>query len=426
MNRPEEPVAKAAAGGSDEFTWYMSGVWIYFFSAGIQGVLFPWIVTIVLHESSERVGIAQMLSMLPMMVLGLFGGAVADRRELRGHLFRLQLAAIIPPAVLAALIFGGWLSYPLMVCYALVMSALGGFVMPARDAMLSRVAASRPGAHIQHAVALVLGGQFLAQVIGYLVAGSATVVGAPALLVLQCAGLGLAAFTTSRLSFIPPTPRSGTASWLSPFRDVREGLEAVWRHESIRPVLLYSFFSGVLFMGVFLVLFPVLVRDVYHGASFEIGFLNMCFFGGIGFSSLMLSRFRPIRRQGRVMMLTGFTGSIVTVLMHFCPPLWAVNILALIWGLSGGIAMSQSRAIVQEAATEALRARMLAAFQLGSIGGGPIGALLTGFVTKWLGPLNALLVPCSLMMMLWLAIFFLTPLWNVTGHNRNYTPNPEQ
>ena len=144
MDRPGEPVAKAAAGRGDEFTWYMSGVWIYFFSAGIQGVLFPWIVAIVLHESSDRVGIAQMLSMLPMMVLGLFGGALADRRELRSHLLRLQLAAIVPPALLAALIFGGWLSYPLMVCYALVMSALGGFVMPARDAMLSRVAASRP------------------------------------------------------------------------------------------------------------------------------------------------------------------------------------------------------------------------------------------------------------------------------------------
>lgn len=424
MERPREPAAKAAADRGNEFAWYMSGVWIYFFSAGIQGVLFPWIVAIVLHESSDRVGIAQMLSMLPMMVLGLFGGAMADRRELRTHLFRLQLAAIVPPAILAMLIFTGWLSYPLMICYALLMSALGGFVMPARDAMLSRVAASRPGGHIQHAVALVMGGQFLAQVIGYLVAGSAVIVGAPALLALQCLGLGLAAFTTSRLSVVLPTPRPGAPARRSPFRDVREGLEAVWRHESIRPVLLYSFFSGVLFMGVFLVLFPVLVRDVYHGTSFEIGFLNMCFFGGIGFSSLMLSRFRPIKRQGRMMMLTGFTGSIVTILMHFGPPLWTVNLLALIWGLSGGISMSQSRAIVQEAATEALRARMLAAFQLGSIGGGPIGALLTGFVAKWLGPLNALLVPCTLMMALWLAIFFFTPLWNVEAQNRNYTPNP--
>lgn len=426
MDRPGGPAADTAEDRPNEFAWYMSGVWIYFFSAGIQGVLFPWIVAIVLHESSDRVGIAQMLSMLPMMILGLFGGAMADRRELRTHLLRLQLLAILPPAALALLIWLGWLSYPLMVCYALVMSALGGYVMPARDAMLSRVAFSRPGGHIQRAVAMVMGGQFLAQVLGYLAAGTAVVVGAPALLLLQCVGLAAAAFTTSRLGVSPPMPRAALPAGQrhSPFRDVREGLEAVWRHERIRPVLLYSFFSGILFMGVFLVLFPILVRDVYHGTSFSIGFLNMCFFGGIGFSSLMLSRFRPIRRQGRVMMLAGFTGSIITVAMHFGPPLWAVNVLALIWGLSGGISMSQSRAIVQESATDNLRARMLAAFQLGSIGGGPIGALITGFVVKWLGPLNALLVPCSLMLILWICVFTLTPLWSIEAPNRNYTPNP--
>jgi predicted MFS family arabinose efflux permease len=75
--------------------------------------------------------------------------------------------------------------------------------------------------------------------------------------------------------------------------------------------------------------------------------------------------------------------------------------------------MSQSRAIVQESASDALRARMLAGFNLGTMGGGPIGSLLTGYVIRWLGPTDAVLVPCGLMVLLWAAVYFFTPLWRI-------------
>jgi len=173
------------------------------------------------------------------------------------------------------------------------------------------------------------------------------------------------------------------------------------------------FMSGVLFMGVFMVLFPIMVRDVYHGSSFELAMINMCFFGGIGISSFTLSRFRPIRRQGRAMMLAMCTGSCVMVVMHFGFPIYVVDALALCWGLAGGVSMTQSRAVVQEFAEPHMRARLIAAFQLGSMGGGPIGALLTGYVIKYLGVLDAVLVPVALMAVLWLSIFFFTPLWRM-------------
>ncbi|MEP5247511.1 MAG: MFS transporter, partial [Alphaproteobacteria bacterium] len=71
------------------------------------------------------------------------------------------------------------------------------------------------------------------------------------------------------------------------------------------------------------------------------------------------------------------------------------------------------RAIVQESATDALRARMLAGFNLGTMGGGPIGSLLVGILIGRIGPLNAVLIPSGLMLFLWAAIFFFTPLWKI-------------
>ncbi len=400
-----------AGEGPADLAWYMSGIWFYFISTGIQGVIFPWLIAIVLHESSARVGIAQMMMMLPMLLFTLFGGALADRMELRRHLRRLQILQMIPPLLLAAIIYFGHITYEIMLGFGVVLGILGAYVMPARDAMLTRIAIINLKGNIQRGVALAMSGQFLGQVGGFLLGGMAMVVGAPGLFVLQSVLLGFAAMTTSKLS--PAPPMVSDRARTSQLSDIKEGLVVLWQSDRLRPVIIMMFMSGVLFMGVFMVLFPIMVRDVYHGSSFELAMINMCFFGGIGISSFTLSRFRPIRRQGRAMMLAMCTGSCVMVVMHFGFPIYVVDALALCWGLAGGVSMTQSRAVVQEFAEPHMRARLIAAFQLGSMGGGPIGALLTGYVIKYLGVLDAVLVPVALMAVLWLSIFFFTPLWRM-------------
>lgn len=404
----------------DRLAWYLRGVWSYFISAGIQAVIVPWILAFVLNVSSDQLGIAQMLSMLPMLLVGLFGGAIADRAELRSHLFRLLIISIFPPMLLAAMILTDNLSYWAMICYAILLSTLGGFIVPARDSLLSRVAMVRQGGNIQHAVALAMGGQFLGQVIGFMLGGTANKIGAPLLLFSQCLLIAFSAFTVTRLLPAPSLHAFDKAR--SPLRDVFDGLKAIWASDRIRPVLIFQFFGGVLFMGIFMVLFPILVRDVYHGDSLQMGLLLMSFFAGIGLSSLMVSRFGAIQHQGRVIMLMSTISVSVMLLIHIQPPIWAVAVLSLIWGLGSGVAMTISRSIVQVDSSEAMRGRMLAGFQLGSMGGGPIGAALTGYVIHWLGPQDAVLIPCALMLVLWLCVFFFTPLWSMKAPRHVVAP----
>lgn len=404
------PEAHEDAPDSD-LKWYMSGIWFYFISSGIQGVMFPWIITIVLHESSTRVGIAQMMTMLPMLVFTLFGGALADRVDLRQHLMRLQMIQTVPPIALAIIIYTGHLTYEVMLGFGVLLGIVGAYVMPTRDAMLTRVAMASLKGNIQRGVALSMSGQFLGQVGGFLIGGTAMIVGAPALFVTQSVLLLGAVFTTSKLSPAPPSNFGRPQT--SQLTAIKEGLVVIWKSERLRPVIIMMFMSGILFMGVFMVLFPIMVRDVYGGSSFEIALINMCFFGGIGISSFTLSRLKPIRRQGRAMMLAMCTGSCVMVVMHFGFPIYVVDFLALCWGLAGGVSMTQSRAVVQEFAEPHMRARLIAAFQLGSMGGGPIGAVMTGYVIAYLGPLDAVLVPVALMVVLWLSIYFFTPLWKL-------------
>ncbi|MEP0069964.1 MFS transporter [Pyruvatibacter sp.] len=404
----------------NEARWYMTGHVAYFLATGIQGVLISWLVTIVLAESPERVGIAQMFSMLPMLVFIMVGGAAADRAELRSHLVRLQVFLALPSLVLAATILSDSLNYWVVLAYVGVMSTTAAWIVPARDSLLTRIAMRSMGGAIPHAVAMATAAQFAAQVIGMLVAAAAGLFGAVPYLVFHSAMSLLTAFSTSRLDEALPTPRG--AQKHSRFKEMMEGMSMTLADPDIRAIMILMGIGGIFYIGVFMVIFPLLARDVYGGGALEIALFTSFFFGGIGASSFVLTRLPEIKRQGRAIMLAMCMGSVTMTLVHFQPPLWLVLGLVLIWGMSAGVSMSTARAIVQARAPDSHRGRMLAAFQVAMMGGGPVGSLLAGYVASKLGLFDAILVPPAFMVVLWLGVFFFTDLWKADV--RSVVPQP--
>src|SRR5262245_45092871 len=138
------------------FPWYLAGIASWFSSLGMQNIVFTWLVTVVLHEPAARVGIAQMSLMAPAILFMILGGAVADRADVRRLLVRGHLLVAMPPLLLAAATTQGWLSYGALIAYALAVGTLGAFVLPARDAILGRVA----GKDLGRAVAIMSAIQF--------------------------------------------------------------------------------------------------------------------------------------------------------------------------------------------------------------------------------------------------------------------------
>ena len=131
-----------------EFRWYLGGVASWFTSFGIQIIVFPWLVAVVLKEPAQRVGIAQMVMMAPAIVFMLLGGAVADRADCRRLLLRYHLLAALPPLVLAGVVAAGALGYPALLAYGFAMGTLGAFVMP--GARLAPDARGAPRAGARH------------------------------------------------------------------------------------------------------------------------------------------------------------------------------------------------------------------------------------------------------------------------------------
>jgi MFS family permease len=344
------------------FPWYLAGTSSWFASSGMQTIVFPWLVTVVLHEPAARVGIAQMSLMAPSIFLMLLGGAVADRADCRRLLVRGHLVAALPPLLLGAAIAGGWLAYGGLIAYALAVGTTGAFVMPARDAMLTRVAAGGLG----RAVAVMTATQFAAQLVGIAVGGSAGTIGAPALLLLQAAVLAFGGIAARRLPAAPPMAGAAARSRLGAMRD---GLRAAAESSILVPVLIANLAVGVLYVGAFLVILPLVVRDGYGGGSGQLSLVSLGFWGGTIGSTLVQIRLGALRRPGRAIVVALFLGAGVLAAMAWPSPFPAFVALCLVWGLGAGVVMTQARTLVQSAAPETHRARILSLFQLGLMGG---------------------------------------------------------
>ncbi len=379
------PEATPAAGS---YRWFAAGVASWSAAWGAQSVLFAWLVVGVLEADPSRVGTAQMATMLPSLLLLLLGGAAADRSDCRSLLLRLHGMAAALAAGLLLAVLAGALSYPLLIGYGLAVGAVNAFVFPARDSLLSDVA----GSDLMRAVAGLTLAQWGSQAVGNLAGSAASLIGTSPALAIPALLFLLGVPALRRLPAALPPPQGHEAEPMAPrdtLREIREGLRIVAGSRVMRSVLLLVFAVGILFIGPFMVVLPILVRDVYGGGVGELGILSMTFPVGTIIGSIALLWRGGIRRKGRAQLIALAAGSAALFAISLGLPLAGTLVAICAWGISASIFMSAGRTLYQEAAPPTHRGRVLSVYTLGFMGSGPMGALLSGFLVQQLGVLAA-------------------------------------
>ena len=384
--------------------WFNAVVASWFTSFGMQSVLFSWLIVGELRASAEWVGFAQSASALPQLVLLIVGGAVADRVEPRRLLTGMHLVAALPPISLAVVILFGHLNIASVIFYGVAIGVSNAFLMPARDSLLSRVA----GTMMIQTVTLMTVVQFSAQITGTLVAGVIEWVGTPTILGLQSVVLFGGVWFASRLPGVPvksvelEAQRSSENAW----HQIMAGVREVAGDPALRSMGILVACVGLFFIGPFLVVFPILVRDVYEGGAQALAIVLMLFPLGTIIGSFALRRQKFIRRKIRTTM---FALMIASILLGWIGLQWSWGwflTLTLCWGLTGSVFINFSRAVFQERASEANRARVLSIYQLGLIAGAPIGSLFAGLMSGAFGPNVAISLAAgtmfSVVVLLWM------------------------
>ena len=401
-----------AAGERRDLTLYLLGTGSWFASHGLQSVLFAWLVTVHLHESPEKVGLAQSAMLLPMLFLLLVGGALSDRIG-GARLARIaQGMALLPVGALAFLISADGLAYALLVVYALLMGTVGAFVTPARDGMLSQIAGTR----IQRTVVQASLVQFGVQILGFQIAGLTDSLGpVPVLCVQLCLlAIGATAFRMleRRLARRPradeaPAPRVAFS------QAIGEGLRTVMASEAMRNVALINALVGLFFMGAFQVGVPLLLREVHGGSPAQLAQMNTVHMIGVVATTIWLLRVGDVERRGRALIAGVVLGGVGLGGMGLATSFTALMLFNVVWGVTGGLVMAMARTIMQEAAPPEARGRVMAFFSLTFMGAGPLGALLSGVLVDAVGVHYALILPALTVASLGAIVAFRTPLWRL-------------
>ena len=387
-------------------TAYLTAISAWYGAFGMQSVVFAWLVTMVLREPAERVGIAQMTLLLPGMLLILIAGVLADRIGLRRQAAWSQLFAGLMPLLLAVAVYMQALSFSVMIIFALLMGCASAFLTPARDGLLNHVA----GEDVQRTVMQASLCQFGFQILGYSLAGFADTLGAEYILVAQSLVLLLGVWAYTQLREVAkPTGADDNAE--SVFTSLRDGARTVISNPLMRTVVLQNVAMGCFFMGAFIVGFPLVMREVFAGSSGDLAVLNALNSLGLVVSIVALLRLGFVARAGRALVSAQALGSVVLLSTGLVDNLPLFMFLVFLWGVCGGIAMPMSRTLMQQLAPPDQRARVMSFYAFSFMGAGPLGTLFCGYLADLFGPQQAIVISAGCMLLVLAIISLSSPLW---------------
>jgi MFS family permease len=335
-----------------------------------------WLSTItqtllVLHltDSGIVLGMLTAAQFGPVLVLGAWAGAVADRADKRRLLMIVQSLGMVQSVVLGVLVLAGWATVPVVFAMAAVQGVLTAFDNPARRSFVVEMVSDDD---LPNAVSLNSTVMTGARVVGPAAAGALVVVlgyGWPFIL----DGLSYLA-VLANLARMDPAALNRAAPMPKAKGQVREGLQ----HIRSRPDLLVP----LVMMGVvgtlafnFSVTIPLLVKGPLGGDTTTFTLLFSVLSLGSMVGALATARRATVTPRHLVVGATTFGVSMLALAV--APNLATAFVVAVAIGLGSIGFLTSSTAIVQ----------LLAMVFLGST---PIGGPLVGWFADAAGPRAAI------------------------------------
>ncbi len=365
-----------AALANRNFRRYLSGQAISLIGTWMQTVAQSWLVLQLTH-SGTALGLAVALQTLPVLLLGPYGGVVADRVDKRRLMIALQSMMGVLALVLGVLTITHVVTLWEVYLLAFLLGLNNTFENPARQSFVLEMVGPE---HLRNAVTLNSVLVNAARAVGPAFAGVIIAVGGTGICFLINAVsfvavvISLAQLDVSALSPAVPNPRGK--------RQVRDGLAYVARNPDLGGPLLMMALVGCLAYE-FQVVLPVVASDTFHGNSTAYGFMTAAMGGGAVVGGLYVAARGRTGLRALTNSALGF--GVVIALAAVAPTLWSELVaLAFVGAASVGF-LSKGNSTLQLAAEPGMRGRVMALWAVAFLGSTPIGGPIAGWVADTWG-----------------------------------------
>jgi MFS family permease len=362
------------------------GLLASFTGSMMQNAAVLWQVSLLVAPDHKglALGLVGLVRVVPIVVLSLISGVVADAWDRRMLMLGTNVVAAVVSLVLALLTFHGlsvvWPVYAL----SAVGAAVSAFDLPARQALLPMLV---PREHLPNAISLNAAMVQIASVAGPAFSGIliATTGDVGAVYVANAISFFFVIVALLAMRDIPAIEKSGAdrRDDIS-FRAAVEGLRFVFRAPLIRSTMLLDFFAT--FFSSAMALLPIYAQDILHVGARGYGWLYAApAAGALVMSAVMVGVTERIERRGPTLLWAVAGYGLATVVFGLSRSFWVTFTCLALTGATDTVSMVIRNLVRQLETPDRLRGRMAGVNMVFFIGGPQLGEFEAGAVANWLG-----------------------------------------
>jgi len=370
------------------FRIYWVGMFVSLVGTWIQNVAQSWLV-FQLTNSAFLLGVVGFLGSLPIFLLSLFGGVLADRADKRNILIFTQVSFMLLAFLLAFLTQFQLIKPQQIMAIALLNGMIMAFDAPARQAIVVELVGRE---HLFNAIALNSVAFNSSRFIGPAIAAVLiSLIGMSGCFYLN--GISFLAVIVA-LFWIKPGKRNLGQKNNSALSDLKDGLIFIGRNRLILGLL--SIVAAMSLFGIsYVILMPVVADNVLGVGIKGLGVLMSSAGLGALAGALTLARLGDFKHKGRLLGFSVFSFSLSLIIFSLSRN-YPVSTLSMIFvGCSSVIAIALINTLLQVNVPDEFRGRVMSLFMITFAGIMPFGSLISGSLAQGMGVSIALFL-CGL------------------------------
>ena len=348
----------------------------------MQTVAVAWQV----YELTGRpfdLGLVGLAQFLPLALLTLVAGQVADRYDRRVIVSISQAIDGCCMGLLALGTFGGWLTRDVILVIVVMFGTARVFQQPTQQSMLPLIV---PSSLLSRAIAVNSSSNQVATIVGPAIGGLLMAVSIPLVYVL-CAALY---FIAAILSLMIRFERAAAPRQPVTLRAFFAGIGFIWKREVILGSLSFDLFAVVL--GAVNAMLPIYAKDIFNSGPEGLGLLRLSpAIGALAMSFVLL--YWPIhRRSGPIMFTTVAIFGVATIAFGLSTSMTVAVIALMVTGASDLVSVVIRSTLIQFATPDEMRGRVSAVNFLFIGSSNNLGDARAGLTAEYIGAVNTVLL----------------------------------
>lgn len=365
---------------STNYLLYFLGRSVSQFGTYMQRTAVVWVVYTITH-SAWMIGLTMFAELFPSFLLSVFGGVAADRYDRFRIVKMTQVASMIQATLLAVLMMmGHYVMWEILVL-SVVLGIVNAFDVPARQAMIHEVLEDK--ADLPNALSLNSAMANVSRLLGPAASGLLLEHFGAGVCFLANAASFLAVMVSIAFMKIPQfEPPKVTKKVVA---ELKEGFVYLKDTPVIGLVILLIGLVSMLVTS-YDTLLPIYAKDIFNGNAATYGYMTSFIgVGAVAGTVFLASAKKGLNLKNLLLLSTAVLGASL-IAFSFATGFVVAMVFAVFLGYGTAAMGTLCNIIVQSESAPHMRGRAVAVMLMGMFGLAPLGSLLVGAASHWIGP----------------------------------------